>query len=76
MDIRRITKAAREQGWEVTLTSKGHPRFVPPDPEKEICVFSGSPGDQAAIRNFLSELKRQGFVWPWTRKMRRKGGPK
>ena len=32
MDIREIEQAAREQGWQVGRTSKGHLKFVPPDP--------------------------------------------
>lgn len=65
MDIRKIEKAAREQGWEVGRTKKGHLKFVPPDPSKNIVIGSGAPSDQRAIRNLLAELKRQGFIWPW-----------
>ena len=65
MDLRKIEKAAREQGWEVTRTRKGHPRFKPPDPTKEIVIGSGTPGDQRAIKHLLADLKRQGFIWPW-----------
>lgn len=65
MDLRGIEKAAREQGWDVGRTTKGHRRFVPPDPTKKICIFSGTPGDRRAIHNFLADLRRQGFTWPW-----------
>ena len=46
MDLRKIVKAAKEQGWEVSRTTKGHPRFKPPDPTKVIVIGSGTPGDQ------------------------------
>jgi predicted RNA binding protein YcfA (HicA-like mRNA interferase family) len=65
MDLRNLEKAAKEQGWEVGRTKKGHPKFVPPDPTKRIVVGSGTPSDRRAIRNLLAELKRQGLIWPW-----------
>ena len=63
MDIKKIAKAAEDQGWTVERTNKGHWRFTPP--VGTICFFSGTPGDRRAIRNFLSQLRRQNFIWPW-----------
>lgn len=65
MDMRDIERAAREQGWRVERTAKGHVRFVPPDPTMPIVVASGTPGDRRAIRNLLAALRRSGLVWPW-----------
>lgn len=65
MDLCTIEKAAREQGWEVGRTKKGHLRFKPPDPTKDIVIGSGTPGDQRAVKNLLAQMKRQGFIWPW-----------
>ena len=65
MDIREIEQAAREQGWQVGRTAKGHHKFVPPDPAKKIVMGSGTPSDVRSLRNLLAELRRQGFVWPW-----------
>lgn len=65
MGLRELEKAAREQGWRIDRTAKGHPRFTPPDVTKKPCTFSGTPGDQRAIHNFLSCLKKSGFIWPW-----------
>ena len=77
MDLRKIVKAAKEQGWEVGKTKKGHWEFVPPDATKQIVIGSGTPGDQRAIKNLLAELKRQGFIWPWPPpKGRQKDGEK
>jgi hypothetical protein len=68
MDLRDLVKAAKRQRWRIDTTTSGHVRFTPPDPTKKACVFPGTPSDQRAIRNFLSQLRRQGFVWPPERK--------
>jgi hypothetical protein len=68
MNLRDLEKAARDQGWVVGRTTKGHPRFTPPDLTKRPCLFSGTPGDRRAIHNFLACLRRSGFIWPWTRR--------
>jgi hypothetical protein len=68
MDLRDPQRAARDQGWQIDRTKKGHVRFTPPDVTKRPCVFSGTPGDQRAIHNFLSCLRRSGFIWPWRRR--------
>lgn len=71
MDLRQIERAAKDQGWSVERTTKGHPRFVPPDPAGQACVFSGTPGDVRAIKNFVAQLRAQGFIWPWSAAQRR-----
>lgn len=72
MDLRDIEKAARDQGWRVERTKKGHPVFYPADPARHPIVTSGTPGDQRSLRNLLSELKAAGLVWPWTARDRRR----
>lgn len=74
MDLKDLERAARAQGWEVGRTKKGHPRFVPPDPTGEIVVTSGTPSDHRFLKNLLADLKRQGFIWPWT-PQRKRGEP-
>ena len=64
MDLKTILKAAKEQGWREERTKKGHVRLIPSDRTKPACVFSGTPGDVRAIRNFLGALRRSGLVWP------------
>ncbi|HVE91412.1 MAG TPA: hypothetical protein VNE62_03785 [Actinomycetota bacterium] len=61
MNSRDVVKEAKKQGWTVDTTQHGHLRFTPPDKWKQICVFSGTPGDQRSIRNHLAEMRRQGF---------------
>ncbi len=65
MDLREIEDAARAQGFIVGRTTKGHPKFTPPDPTKEIVIGSGTPSDQRSIKNLVARLRRQGFIWPW-----------
>lgn len=64
LTLRDIAKAARDQGWREDKTSKGHPRFTPPNLTKKPCTFSGTPGDQRAIRNFVTCMKHSGLIWP------------
>jgi predicted RNA binding protein YcfA (HicA-like mRNA interferase family) len=71
MDLRDFEKAAKRQGWRITRTKRGHAQFWPPDPDVPPATFSGTPGDQAAIRNFLAELRRRGLEWPPKGKRRR-----
>lgn len=63
--MRDIEKAARDQGWETGRTKKGHLRYVPPDPELPIVIGAGTPSDHRSLRNFVAQLRRSGFVWPW-----------
>jgi hypothetical protein len=65
MDLRNLERAAREQGWRTEKTTRGHLRWIPPDREKPIVIGSGTPGDRRAINNFLAQLRRSGFIWPW-----------
>jgi len=70
-DFRGLRQAAQEQGWVVEKTANNHWKFLPPKEENRPVYFSGSPGDWRALRNFVSALRRSGFVPP--RNMR-KGG--
>lgn len=65
MDMREIEKAAKEQGWTVSLTTKGHKKFLSPDKTKPPVYGSGTPSDVRSIKNLLAELKRKGLIWPW-----------
>ncbi len=65
MNLRDIEQAAREQGFIVTRTTKGHPKFIPPDRAKQIVIGSGTPSDYRSLANLIAELRRQGFIWPW-----------
>ena len=62
MDLEKIVRAARNQGWEVGHTEKGHWRFT--NPEGATYVSSGTPGDVRSVRNTLAGLVRLGLEWP------------
>jgi hypothetical protein len=64
VDLRDVEKAAKQQGWRVDRTTKGHVKFTPSDPTVPPEVFSGTPSDWRAIHNLLAALKRKGFLWP------------
>jgi hypothetical protein len=68
LTFRDIRKAALDQGWREDRTASNHPRFTPPDPTKRPCTYSGSPGEQRGIRNFLSCMKNSGLLWPQPRR--------
>lgn len=68
MDLRDIEEAAREQGFRVGRTKRGHSVFYPPDPQSGPVFGSGTPGDQRSLRNLLAQLRRAGFDWPPHRK--------
>ena len=62
MDLRDIERAAREQGWRVERTRKGHPVFYALSPDVALIVGSGTPGDQRALRNLLARLRAGGLI--------------
>jgi hypothetical protein len=61
-DLRKIVKALEAQGFEVSVTSRGHV-MVSRDGAL-IATFSGSASDWRSIRNGLAPLRRAGFRWP------------
>lgn len=54
MDLRQLERAAREQGWTVSTTKRGHLRFVPPDATKQIVIAAGTPSDRRFIHHLLA----------------------
>ncbi|MBA3300846.1 MAG: type II toxin-antitoxin system HicA family toxin [Thermoleophilaceae bacterium] len=61
-EFKEIIKAAKEQGWRVEPTKKGHVKFFAPDDEN-IVTAGGTPSDHRAIANLISRLRRYGFKW-------------
>ena len=72
MDLRDIERAAREQGWRVGRTHKGHPVFYAPKLDVAPIVTSGTPSDQRALKNLVGRVRAAGLVWPWAGHRRRK----
>lgn len=63
LNVNAILDACRNQGFVVDTTKSGHPQVrVPNSPNST--TYSGTPGDQRAIKNFLSACRRLGVVYP------------
>jgi len=61
-DLRKIVKALEAQGFEVTVTSKGH--LIVTREGAVITTFSGTASDWRSLRNGLAHARRAGFRWP------------
>ena len=66
-ETKRLVWAAEEQGWRVRETGKNHLSFWPPDRRQSCVIRAKTPSDHRAGRNFLREMKKRGFIWPWGR---------
>jgi len=62
-DIDWVIEAALAQGWQHDRTTRGHHQFFAPN-GRDIVTTGGTPSDHRAFRNFLSDMKKRGFVMP------------
>lgn len=60
-DIDEVISAALAQGWQHDRTTRGHHQFFAPN-GRDIVTTGGTPSDHRSFRNFLSEMKKRGFV--------------
>lgn len=60
-DMKRVRRAAEQQGWRVEDTRGGHVKFLSPDRTKSPVIGPGTPSDHRAWLNFLAELRRAGL---------------
>jgi predicted RNA binding protein YcfA (HicA-like mRNA interferase family) len=60
-DMKRLRKAAEQQGWRVEDTRGGHVRFLPPDRSQPAVVAGGTPSDHRSWLNLLAMLRRAGL---------------
>lgn len=61
INMKSLAFELESQGWKVKQTNNGHWRFIPPDPSKNIVIASSTPSCAYAMKNILSDLKRNGF---------------
>ncbi len=54
MDFRKITKAAKAQGWQVVPLKSGAINFIPPAKDAEIVNWHSTPSD----------VRQSGTSWP------------
>lgn len=59
--VDELIKVARVRNWKIDWTKGSHLRFVPPDPNAEIVIHSGSSGDRRAVKNLIAQLRRSGL---------------
>lgn len=64
--LRKIFRAAEDQGWTIVTTS-AHPRLQPPpglrDAQGDLAapvIFASTPSDHRADKNSLAQLRRAG----------------
>ena len=62
--FQNIFAAAEAQGWRVSQLKSGHWILFPPDKSLSPVVTSGSASDWRSEKNFMSELKKRGFIPP------------
>lgn len=67
MNMAKLIVAAKNQGWKVDRTERGHVRATSPV-TGDACIASGTPGDVRAVKNFLACLYRNGFEYPTPRR--------
>ena len=60
-ELKRLIGIAREQGWTVEPTRKGHWWFRPPNPAAGQVLVAGTPSDHRAWKNVVAELRRKGL---------------
>lgn len=60
-DMDHVIREALAQGWQHDRTTRGHHQFYSPN-GRDIITHSGTPSDHRAFRNFLSRMKRAGFM--------------
>jgi hypothetical protein len=70
-----VENAARQQGWTVDRTERGHRRLRPPDKSRPVVIGPGTTsrhrGRFNGVRLFLAAAKRSGLIYPWPPKHKR-----
>lgn len=61
-DLRKLVKALEAQGFEVSVTSKGHAQVSKDG--RIVVVFAGTASDWRSMKNGIARARRHGFTWP------------
>lgn len=59
--LKSLVAAAEDANWDVSKTSGGHWRFVPPDKEHQIVIATATTRDPRAVVNLQASLRRSGL---------------
>ncbi len=60
-ELKQLIRIAREQGWKVEPTRKGHWWFRPPNPADGQVLVAGTPSDHRALKNAKAKLRQAGL---------------
>jgi hypothetical protein len=75
-DIEDAVAVARRQGFQISRTTEGHYRCVPPDRTKPLALISAGHGSRRSLENGISQLRRSGLIYPEPRSaLTRRVGP-
>jgi hypothetical protein len=61
-ETKKLIRAAKAQGFEVTLGGGGHYRLRPPTKDSPLIFVSVSPSDANSLKATLAQLRRAGFA--------------
>lgn len=61
-DLKKIAKALAAQGFETSISKKGH--MIVTRDGRIVAVFSGTASDWRSMRNSIADARRAGFEWP------------
>jgi hypothetical protein len=62
-----VDELVSNQGWRYDNSGHGHPKLFAPSGARMIPVPT-TPSDQRGLRNFISQVRRAGAIWPPGRK--------
>ena len=61
-ELRKVIGALEAQGFEVTITRRGH--VVVRKDGRLVATLAGTASDHRSLRNGMAYLRRAGFRWP------------
>lgn len=59
-ETKKLIDAALKAGWKVIKCGSNHIKFVPPDPNGQVWVFSSSPSSKNDFKCNARRLRNQG----------------
>ena len=59
-----VVQLAKDNGWRVSRTKKGHFKFMSPDKSQPVIHLSGTPSDPKTYICSMAQLRRHGLPVP------------
>jgi hypothetical protein len=60
-ELRKVLKAAEDQGWRIEPTKKGWKLYAPDG--VNIVIVHNTPSDHRALKNTIARMRQYGFIW-------------